>query len=503
MGTHNNEWMRDQRVDGLQSRDVGRLLYQLGVVLASLSAVSAVLWAIEEDASAGPWLWISPVILFVSCTGTAFRIIRSDYLTVASPVSWVLLAGGVYWGFGPLSYTFGEWSTIEEMNAGYYVGPSELLVTNLLNSVGMLAVVAGLVAGRRLVSDRPHGWVRRLEGMDAMQVAGVLAAVGLTSKFTMVLPRMFGMTETQSSTLLQLEVFTKGALMILSYYSVTRGGKATFWLVILFAIEFVTASLCKSKLVILEVVIAVLIGRTLAVRKASTVVKGFAAMGLSLLVLQPVVSASRMMGMGRSTGGDYASLAMETGSMMVQSISELIDGSNAAQEMSAQAWWSRLCYAPQQAFAMQEYDSGRPGSPWADFAMGLIPRLLWPDKPLVTPGVNFSILFNGNADNCNGPGVLGEGYWYGGWPGLLVVGLYTGMFLGGIDRISKEVISRRAWIVMPLVFVGVKTGFRIDGWFSTEFMFGSVWYVLLAMSIFYSSTFYLTWAKRNQGLPSH
>jgi hypothetical protein len=413
----------------------------------------------------------------------------------------VLLASGVYWGFGPLVLTFGDSNTIDQINAGYFVGPSELLLTNLLNSVGMLAIVIGLAVGRRLVGRQPHGWVRCLEGMDAMRVAGVLATVGLTAKFAMVLPRMFDLIETPSSTLLQMDMCSRTALMILSYLSATRGRKATVWFVLLFVIEFMTAGLVTSKIAILEVIVAVLVGRTLAVRKVSTAMNGFVVLGLLLLVLQPVVTGYRMM--GRSTGGGYASTAVETGSLMVQSLSDCLHGNNTGQDSYSQGWWYRLCYTPQQAFAMQEYDSGRPGSPWGDFAMGLVPRMLWPDKPLVTPGVNFSLLISNNPDNNNAPGVLGEGYWYGGWLGLLLVCLYTGMLLGGIDRVSKEVISCRAWIAMPLVIVGIRTSFRIDGWFSTEFMFGTVWYILFAVGIFYFSPFCLTWARRSPRLPSH
>ena len=48
---------------------------------------------------------------------------------------------------------------------------------------------------------------------------------------------------------------------------------------------------------------------------------------------------------------------------------------------------------------------------------------------------------------------------------------------------------------MPLIIVGIKNGFRIDGWFSTEFMFGSVWYVLFAISISFASTNAPNWVK--------
>jgi hypothetical protein len=289
LGTREMGVRRDKQVIYWQGRGMARVLFDLAIVLAALVTTSAVVLALGEDALAGPWLWISPAVLFVACMLASFRMIRADIQAIASPVFWVILASSVYWGFGPLIYTFGGWSTIVQLNAGYHVGPTELFLTNMLNSVGMLALVVGLAVGRRLVGRRSLQWVRRCEGSEALPGAGMLAAVGLAAKFGMVLPLGFGLIGTQSSTLLQMQVLSKAALLILSYLSVTRGGKATAWFVILFAIEFLSAGLVNSKMVVLEVIIAALVGRTLAVRRTSTVVKGFLVLGVLQLVLQPVV----------------------------------------------------------------------------------------------------------------------------------------------------------------------------------------------------------------------
>jgi hypothetical protein len=243
---------------------------------------------------------------------------------------------------------------------------------------------------------------------------------------------------------------------------------------------------------VFEVIIAALVGRTLARRKASTVVKGFLLLVLLQLVLQPVVSGYRMM-VRRSAqaGEDHAATFLEAGKFMAQSFSDLLHGTNKSQELAPQEWWSRLCYTPQQAFVMKQYDSGKPGALWRNFTVMLVPRMLWRNKPLIAPGVEFSILFDGNANSNNAPGVLAEGYWYGGWFGVLAVCLYVGIFLGLIDRVSMAVISRRVWILMPLVFIGIVKGFRIDGLFSTEFLFGSIWYSLVAVGMVIFATFYV------------
>jgi hypothetical protein len=494
MSIYENVLRINKQVSKMKRRSVNCPLIHFGIVLVFLSMVSLVLLVFGEEFFMGQWLWISPAILFVACLGTAFRIIRTDIQMVASPVFWVLFASGVYWGFGPLIYTFGSLETKTLMENPHYIGVLGLFRTNMLNSIGMLVLLVGLIVGRRLVGRRPIGWVRRFEGLKALQVAAVLSVLGLTVKFLVVLPRAFGLIGTQSFTLLQMDILSKAALMILSYLSVTRGGKATFWFFLLFVTEILAGSVMIGKTYIMEPIIATMVGLTLGSGKPITMVKSGIILGLMLVVLQPV-NLSRHKMAGRSIGQDYTTSVVNSGMNMIKSFSNLIQGTNAAQNAIPQSWWMRLCYTPQQVFAMREYDAGRPGSPWNDFFVAFIPRMLWSGKPLINPGASFSVLFDGNKNANNAPGVLGEGYWYGGWLGLLMVCLYTGIFLGGVDRVSIEVISRRVWILMPVVFLGIKNGFRIDGWFSTEFLFGSAWYVLFVVSWYYFSVFLLTMAR--------
>jgi len=473
-----------RQANAWRRRSVEHILFQLAIVLASLSVVSAILAVLGKNAAMSSWLWISPAILLVACMNTAFRTIRMAAQMVASPLFWVLFA---------LIYSFGKNSTIELMDRIFAVGASELFLTNMLNSIGMLAVVIGLTVGRKLVGRQPETWVQRFERMDGLHVAGVLAVVGLVAEFFLGLPFVFGLIGTQSMTLMQMQMLSKAALIILSYFSAVKGGKTTVWFIVLFMIEIVIAGLVNSKMVIFEVIIAALVGRTLAVRKTITFVKGIAVLGLLQIILQPVMSEYRRIShnLTDSITGNYATSVQVTGELMTQSFSDLVHGKNAAQTIAPQAWWSRLCYVPQEAFVMQEYDGGRPGSPWGDFLLALVPRIIWRDKPLIRPGVNFSILFEGNPNTNNAPGILSEGYWYGGWLGLVVVSLFTGVLLGGIDRISSAIMLHHAWVFMPLVFIGIRSGFRIDGFFSTEIMFGSLWYVLFAIGISCLSAFFL------------
>jgi hypothetical protein len=84
MRAPNNEWILGAQIYGRRRQGIDRLLLHLGIILASLSAISAAVWYLEGESLVGPWLWISPAILFLSCTGTAFRLIHADIHMVAS-----------------------------------------------------------------------------------------------------------------------------------------------------------------------------------------------------------------------------------------------------------------------------------------------------------------------------------------------------------------------------------------------------------------------------------
>src|SRR5205085_3379954 len=68
-------------------------------------------------------------------------------------------------------------------------------------------------------------------------------------------------------------------------------------------------------------------------------------------------------------------------------------------------WWHRLCYASSQALAMDLYDRGRPGDSFGLVVYGWVPRFLWRDKPVITPGADFSEIALGHRGTHTGIGV--------------------------------------------------------------------------------------------------
>jgi hypothetical protein len=98
---------------------------------------------------------------------------------------------------------------------------------------------------------------------------------------------------------------------------------------------------------------------------------------------------------------------------------------------------------------------------------------VWPSKPVVSNvGAGFNRNVTGNPNSQSAPGVFAEAYWNGGWLAVVMVCLFVGFVLGGFTRYSIGVIGRSDFLLLPVVFLGIKAGFRPDGWIVLEYVGG-------------------------------
>jgi hypothetical protein len=124
----------------------------------------------------------------------------------------------------------------------------------------------------------------------------------------------------------------------------------------------------------------------------------------------------------------------------------------------------RISYVNQATFAIRMYDTGVP-SPSLDLILAtFIPRFLWPDKPIITQiGVDFNFAATGSQTSSSAPGLFADAYWNFGWSGVALLMVPLGAILGYISIFALNVLRHRRWIYFPLVFMGMKMGFRTDG----------------------------------------
>jgi len=136
-----------------------------------------------------------------------------------------------------------------------------------------------------------------------------------------------------------------------------------------------------------------------------------------------------------------------------------------------QSWWARLSYVNAQTFAMRTYDGGSPGRSFTLVGYAFVPRALWPDKPSIT-GVaeDFTFLVTGIRASSSAPGAFAEAYWNGGWFMVVLSCVYLGLLFAGFSHYAVRHMALMDLSLLPVVFIGIRMGFRPDGWFAAEYV---------------------------------
>jgi hypothetical protein len=164
------------------------------------------------------------------------------------------------------------------------------------------------------------------------------------------------------------------------------------------------------------------------------------------------------------------------------------EGSNAAATESDNWWWSRLSQSPAQAFAMDAYDQGQPGHTFELALFTVVPRFIWPDKPLITYGSEFTMLVKGNdVGGASGAGYFGEAYWNLGWTGVGIMAMVTGFVYAFFTRQNAARLRQGDLRWLPIACLSLKMGYRTDDWFVAN-MIGTV-PIMVAIWLLVSLTF--------------
>jgi len=167
--------------------------------------------------------------------------------------------------------------------------------------------------------------------------------------------------------------------------------------------ELLTALMTFSKLEVLTVVLMVILGLYLRRPRMRILVLGVTLLCALYIILAPFVLFAREAfdPRGVSKIGDFATSAHAYRGLDAHDLASLLGG--------AQIWWTRLSYANAQTFAMQAFDVGEPGDSFAMAAYASLPRVLYPDKPIIAIGDKY----HGTDDRQGNRHIYGRGHIWG------------------------------------------------------------------------------------------
>jgi hypothetical protein len=466
---------RESAAGARASSFAGSLHFLLGSITAIIVCSYLLVLSIGDMALANAANSHLPLLQGLACLAFAYLLVRRNPTSAWTPLPWFTTAWAVYYGLGPLAYIYGTPETIDYMNEFSPVDELTLLRTNLLNETSLLAVIVGSSVIDRLWAQQTS---RRQtsHGHDPLRVALLFLSIGLPIKFLFELPYVLELSDFVLPGSIQYLGSLSGlAIVPLSVAAARKRSGATILLAAVIVVEVLVGFVMLAKLHIIKTVILLLLGQWVVKADLRRIILVGLAISITYAVaLSPFINFARIM-LGRATAenvADVTAAASAYGAQGEDVLSIVLPG--------VQSWWTRLSYSNVQAFAMNQFDEGRPGATLEGTVYVIVPRMLFEDKPTMSPGKGFTYLIRGSEDSSTGLGFAAEAYWNGGWILAGSIGVFVGLIFSIIGRCSTYCIRREYWLGMPIIFHSVYIGLRPDDWFVPAYIGGTLQALLLS-----------------------
>lgn len=419
---------------------------------------------------------------------------HSRYLYL--PITGFFVSCAIYHGIGTLLYSVGSAVGMSEATMFFSVNPEEMLRVQLLNSTCITFVIVGYLILNRIFGS----FLRRSDESRTKSYAGVgtlmygIGVAALYVKYRVALPWELKLVATPpAGVLVGLGVLSYGT----DFYIWNRVGRNKSGLVLplvftLLDMGYGLASLYKASL-LLPVIAGLLGYHASRPMKLKTWGKLFVAGILVLMVIQPINTylrfrRSRLETVTMSSAIEDIKMALDP-----EAISELIHLRN--EGVSKDTAWSRTAYFGFQAQCMRLWDEGKPGSSYAYIKEMLIPRWIWPDKPIVNPGVDFAINHVGVDNVSLGVTLFGEAFFNLGWFGVVLLGIWLPFFFIAFEFPVSRVLSGSNPEWAAILFAGVYIGIRVDDWavmMTGQFLVAPILLICLTILRKICSSFFLS-----------
>lgn len=152
--------------------------------------------------------------------------------------------------------------------------------------------------------------------------------------------------------------------------------------------------------------------------------------------------------------------------------------------------WARLNYLPSQAAGVQLFNDGNGGNDFSKILWMFIPRFINSDKPIMSlSGGELASKIYGSSVSSEGLGIFVDGYYNAGWLGLLCYSFLTGLVISQTSKISEIIVNEKSYFLYPLIFLGMYSVFRIDGFFMTDILgvfLYIIYFIFMAFCYFYA-----------------
>lgn len=406
-----------------------------------------------------------PAILMLACLLTGYRLVQKSHLMIWSPMPWFLFVCALYYGFGPLVYHYGTPESIWYMDQYYTVDELGLLKTNMLNIIGISFVILGFIGSNKILTKNIANTSQDEQNISVKstkRLLGLFLMIGLPAKYFLALPHHFGLLNwVLPGSIQYLSTFTSLSIVIL--FVLIGKGERQYRLLLytLIASELIVGLMTLAKIELIKTALMIILGLFLSRPRLNILVIGAILVLLLYGILSPFVTYARIY--FNVAGIDNISELRDSIQQYAQADKDEI---SALLTPGVQGWWTRFAYANAQGFAMDAHDDGIPGNTFSKALYVFVPRILFPDKPIISAfGTDFSMMVTGSDDSYSSPGSFAEAYWNGGWSLAILTCLFIGMLFSVVSMISIQHIERGNMAILPCTYAGIMMGLQPNDWF--------------------------------------
>lgn len=450
------------------------------VALATLVAFHGVMMGVDVSTFE---IYLSSILLSAGLGVGIVLALRGNPAMSWTPLFWWRMTMLIYFGIGTLMPAFASEETALYVSSFFLAYPIDSIKFCLVSSMFSLILLLTTFLFVKFLSitrvrSTSHFAVYPC-AVDAWSAGILLFVVGLPIKFLVSLyPLIVGALPPVPGVILALEPISTVGLAVLAGHFSRTGSKWVFLIVFFALIDGAIWVLQFNKSQALLPLIMVGLGMMMYAASPRRVFAIAGSILLLYVLITPLTNFGRAVDWRDGVRQAQLDRTLDIYSSYLSDTSQAVDTSN------VNMGWARIAYFPAATFAISQYDQGLPGRSLALIPVALVPRVIWPDKPIVTGIANeFNEAATGQYASASSPGIPAEGYWNYGWTGVVLIALCMGAVFTYWSMYSIAVVSQGAWHLTFVALLGIRAGIRIDGFFGIDFV-PSVIFAILGHMLF-------------------
>jgi len=423
---------------------------------------------------------LGPVALAVILGWSCYRAASTSLITIWAPLFWFRLACAVYFGFGSIVPIISDEPTRQYIYTLYRFTTETAFKVNVIFSFGVFVVLAYsymLLGKRHTTTDAPIGEDHARDDRHdrTLFYSVVFLIAGGALRYGINIPQHMGLFDFVVPGIISTlsKSYYVGVYLLILHSNTHRRILPLAFSIVAIDILCSVATFAKTELLL--ILIFSVLGLIHRRNRATVIVAGSLVILLSYFSFQPLVDYGRAEITAR-----YGSIRGGGLDDRLQIVSRYFDGGYERVATQIDRGLSRLSYTNAAAFVVDRFDLGAPGATFSEAAAVLVPRVLWPDKPVISQlGADLDYLVYGRIGTSSlGIGHFAEAYWNFGWIGIPFVMAILAIILTVASRVSLNIMASRDWLYLPVVFLSVNMGIRVDGHFVPDIL-GPAWTTLL------------------------